>query len=169
MCVVTCPLYRNQETIRADDPTTRAAPVRHELLGTHFSGHGVSSLAGVLMTLGSREIQPLVCGDVVSWHAEPVGVHDAEVVLRLGVLLVSREAEQPDGFAPLPARARKPVSRVTQGSLFTLPRGPFSSCRYHFRHAPAAGPGVCSCSATSARPVAACAAIAGRFVSVARA
>ena len=35
-----------------------------------------------------------------------------------------------------------------------------------FRHAPAAGPGVCSCSATSARPVAACAAIAGRFVPV---
>ena len=38
-----------------------------------------------------------------------------------------------------------------------------------FRHAPAAGPGVCSCSAASACPVAACATIAGRFVSVARA
>ena len=37
---------------------------------------------------------------------------------------------QHDSVAPLPARARKPVSRVTQGSLFTLPRGPFSSCRY---------------------------------------
>ena len=35
-----------------------------------------------------------------------------------------------------------------------------------FRHAPAAGPGVCSCSAASARPVAAGATIAGRFVSV---
>ena len=38
---------------------------------------------------------------------------------------------QHDSVAPLPARARKPVPRVTQGSLFTLPRGPFSSCRYH--------------------------------------
>ena len=38
-----------------------------------------------------------------------------------------------------------------------------------FRHAPGAGPGVCSCSETSARPVAAGATIAGRFVSVARA
>ena len=38
-----------------------------------------------------------------------------------------------------------------------------------FRDAPAAGPGVCSCSAASACPVAACATIAGRFVSVARA
>ena len=38
---------------------------------------------------------------------------------------------QHDSVAPLPARARKPGSRVTQGSLFTLPRGPFSSCRYH--------------------------------------
>ena len=37
---------------------------------------------------------------------------------------------QHDSVAPLPARARKPVFRVTQGSLFTLPRGPFSSCRY---------------------------------------
>ena len=40
---------------------------------------------------------------------------------------------QHDSVAPLPARARKPVSRVTQGSLFTLPRGPFSSCRYQSR------------------------------------
>ena len=39
---------------------------------------------------------------------------------------------QHDSVAPLPARARKPVSRVTQGSLFTLPRGPFSSCRYQY-------------------------------------
>ena len=38
-----------------------------------------------------------------------------------------------------------------------------------FRDAPAAGPGVCSCSAASACPVATCATIAGRFVSVARA
>ena len=30
---------------------------------------------------------------------------------------------QHDSVAPLPARARKPVFRVTQGSLFTLPRG----------------------------------------------
>ena len=48
-----------------------------------------------------------------------------------------------DSVAPLPARARKPVSRVTQGSLFTLPRGPFSSCRYHSstrrRHGPLPG------------------------------
>ena len=34
---------------------------------------------------------------------------------------------------------------------------------------PAAGPGACPCSGASARPVAACATIAGRFVSVARA
>ena len=32
VCVVTCPLYRNQETIRVDDPTTRAAPVRPALV-----------------------------------------------------------------------------------------------------------------------------------------
>ena len=38
-----------------------------------------------------------------------------------------------------------------------------------FRHAPAAGPWACSCSTTSARPGAACAAIAGRVVPVARA
>ena len=38
-----------------------------------------------------------------------------------------------------------------------------------FRHAPAAGPWASSCSAALARPVAACATIAGRFVSVARA
>ena len=40
---------------------------------------------------------------------------------------------QHDSVAPLPARARKPGFRVTQGSLFTLPRGPFSSCRYQLR------------------------------------
>ena len=56
--------------------------------------------------------------------------------------IVVARVVQHDSVAPLPARARKPVLRVTQGSLFTLPRGPFSSCRYQAEGADQPGAGT---------------------------
>ena len=68
---------------------------------------------------------------------------------------------------------RAPTPRFVDGDRQATPRWRVWPCaaEWHpaFRHAPAAGPGACSCSATLARPGAACATIAGRFVPVARA
>ena len=65
------------------------------------------------------------------------------------------------------------VHEAAGGDREATPNGRVWPCagEWHpaFRPAPAAGPGVCSCSAASARPVATWATIAGRVVPVARA
>ena len=69
------------------------------------------------------------------------------------------------------AKTYPPGARPSLVRSLRRNRGPRPSLEstHHLRDAPAAGPGVCSCSAASACPVDACATIAGRFVSVARA
>ena len=84
--------------------------------------------------------------------------------------LLLKVATHPSWIPSSSRAARPPGMRPLAATVRRRPAGGCWPCagEWHpaFRDAPAAGPGVCSCSAASACPVAACDTIAGRFVSV---
>ena len=108
------------------------------------------------------------------WASAPAHHSEYKAHTQAAEEMPQGEGTWPVSWIPSSSRAaRPPGMRPLAATVRRRPAGAVWPCagEWHpaFRDASAAGPGVCSCSAASACPVAACATIAGRFVSVARA
>jgi hypothetical protein len=62
--------------------------------GRHLRGNLVTVLDCIMITLSTREVEPHERLDIVRRHALALGLHDAWVPLRVGILLLGRQRYQ---------------------------------------------------------------------------